>query len=86
LFNSNTIAAAVHTPPSSTRAYFRGMAITKFGDDIVSANWDSIVFDTPEFGLQRVTMNEPGRGTKALTEALFERCATSGEFVVTLTD
>jgi len=86
LFTPSTIAAAVHTPPSSTRAYFRGMAVTKFGGDIVSANWDSIVFDTPEFGLQRVTMNEPGRGTKALTEALFERCATSGEFVVTLTD
>jgi Pup amidohydrolase len=29
----------------TTRAYFRGRCLQKFPDDIVAANWDSLVFD-----------------------------------------
>ena len=32
-------------PPTTTRAYFRGRCLQKFPDDVVAANWDSLVFD-----------------------------------------
>ena len=32
-------------PPETTRAYFRGKCLQKWGADIVAANWDSLVFD-----------------------------------------
>jgi proteasome accessory factor A len=38
------IAQAMSHPPSDTRAYFRGRCLEKFGDYVVSINWDRIVF------------------------------------------
>ena len=32
-------------PPTTTRAYFRGKCLQKWPNDIVAANWDSLVFD-----------------------------------------
>ena len=33
-------------PPSDTRAWFRGGALSRFGDQVRSLNWDSIEFET----------------------------------------
>ena len=57
---------AVERPPEDTRAYFRGECVRRFPDRIVSANWDGIVFDTPD-GLVRVPMMDPLKGTRELT-------------------
>jgi proteasome accessory factor A len=54
---------AVSEPPTDTRAYFRGRCLQKFADNVVAANWDSIVFDVGDDPLRRVPMLEPGRGT-----------------------
>ena len=50
-------------PPTTTRAYFRGTCLAKWPDDIVAANWDSLVFDIGRDPLRRVPMMEPLRGT-----------------------
>jgi proteasome accessory factor A len=44
LVGDEEIAQAMSSPPSGTRAYFRGQCLEKFGDDVRSINWDRIVF------------------------------------------
>jgi len=62
LFDDRQVAAALQEPPGETRAYFRGMCVRKFGSSIMSANWDSLVFDTGEATYKRVPMMDPLRG------------------------
>jgi len=72
---------AVSEPPADTRAYFRGKCLQKWADDIVAANWDSMVFDIGDDPLRRVPMMEPTRGTKAHVGSLLEECETSSELL-----
>jgi len=78
------VRSAETAPPRTTRAYFRGMALTKFRDAVDSANWDSVVFDVGEEPLRRVPMMDPTKGTAAQTEALFDRCSSARELVAEL--
>jgi proteasome accessory factor PafA2 len=78
LTTDEQVAHAVHEPPDDTRAYFRGRCLARFADDIVAANWDSLVFDVGESSLQRVPMLEPGRGTKEAVGPLID-AATSAK-------
>jgi Pup amidohydrolase len=72
---------AVHFPPLTTRAYFRGRCLDKFADDIVTANWDSLVFDTGHNSLRRVPMMEPLRGTEAHVGRLIDESDTANELL-----
>ncbi len=72
---------AVHNPPPDTRAYFRGQCVARYPEQIVAANWDSVVFDLGEGPLQRVPMIDPLRGTRALTAELLETSATAGDLL-----
>jgi proteasome accessory factor A len=72
-------------PPESTRAYFRGRAIRRFAPQIVSANWDSIVFDTGASALQRLPMMNPTKGTKDQVGDLLDACADLEELLDALT-
>ena len=78
------IRDAVHRAPRSTRAYFRGECVTRFPDAIVSANWDSIVFDVGHGPLQRIPMMDPTRGTEELVGPLFETNLTAVALVAAL--
>jgi proteasome accessory factor A len=80
------VLRATTTPPETTRAYFRGMCLQKWPQDVVAANWDSVVFDIGKDPLRRVPMMEPLRGTKALTEKLFQQSNTPAELVALLGD
>ena len=73
LFTQAEIENAVNEPPARTRAYFRGKSVRKYGDSLVAANWDSLVFDPGEDTLKRVPMMEPLRGTKELVSELLDR-------------
>jgi proteasome accessory factor A len=73
-------------PPESTRAYFRGKCLEKWPNDVVAANWDSVVFDIGTGPLKRIPMTEPLRGTKAMTELLFARCLTPSDLITALGD
>jgi hypothetical protein len=78
------VAAAVRRPPVDTRAWFRGECLRRFADQIVSANWDSLVFDTGAKSLQRVPMMDPSKGTRDQVGALLDGCADSAELVAAL--
>lgn len=73
LFTAAEIEAAVNEPPARTRAFFRGKSVSKYGDSLVAANWDSLVFDSGEDTLKRVPMMEPLRGSKELVSELLDR-------------
>jgi proteasome accessory factor A len=81
LSGDEDVREAVHNPPGSTRAYFRGQCVARYPEQIVAANWDSVVFDLGEGPLQRVPMIDPLRGTHELTAELLETSATANELL-----
>lgn len=81
LVDDDDARIAVSEPPPDTRAYFRGKCLQKWADDIVAANWDSMVFDIGDDPLRRVPMMEPTRGTKAHVGSLLDECETSSELL-----
>lgn len=81
LFDDAEIAKAVSEPPERTRAYFRGQCVSRFGDALAAANWDSLVFDTGEAVLKRVPMMEPLRGDKDRVGPLLERANSPAELL-----
>ncbi len=67
------VERAVAHPPADTRAYFRGEAVARYGDQVTAASWDSVVFDVPGAAtLQRVPMRDPLRGTEAHVGGLLD--------------
>lgn len=60
------VTSAMVKPPESTRAFFRGTVLQRWPNDVIAANWDSVVFDIPNQGLKRVPMPEPLRGTRQM--------------------
>ncbi|MBS1848648.1 MAG: proteasome accessory factor PafA2 [Actinobacteria bacterium] len=82
--DDDEVARAVDTPPEDTRAWFRGTCLRRYPDAVVSANWDSLVFDVGEPPLRRVPMLDPGRGTRIQIGTLVERSATAAELLANL--
>ena len=86
LIADDEIKDAAATPPTDTRAYFRGMCLARFAPDIAAASWDSVIFDLPGHdSLQRVPTMEPLRGTKEHVGALFDRCESATELFRAIT-
>ena len=56
--------------PPGTRAWFRGKCLARWPDAVVTANWDSLVFDIGADPLRRVPMMDPLKGTAEHTGAL----------------
>ncbi|MFP5345460.1 MAG: depupylase/deamidase Dop [Actinomycetes bacterium] len=80
------VACAVTTPPHDTRAYFRGECLSRYGENVAAASWDSVIFDVPGLpSLQRVPTLEPLRGTREHVGSLLERCRTARDLVRALT-
>jgi len=77
----DAIDEAITQPPTTTRAYFRGRCLQKFPDDIVAANWDSMVFDVGRDPLRRVPMMEPLRGTARHVATLIDESTTAAELL-----
>jgi proteasome accessory factor A len=78
------IAAAIHTPPADTRAYFRGECLKKYGDAVFGVNWDSISFGVDGEPIKRILMAEPLKGTKDHVEELLVSSPTAAELVKNL--
>jgi proteasome accessory factor A len=81
LVDAAEVETAITEPPPGTRAYFRGRCLAKWPDDIVAANWDSLVFDVGSDPLRRVPMMEPLRGTEPLVGRLIDECDTAAELL-----
>jgi proteasome accessory factor A len=81
MVDPDEVAAAMTEPPSTTRAYFRGRCLQKFPDDVVAANWDSLVFDIGRDPLRRVPMMEPLRGTADHVGTLIDQSESARELL-----
>jgi Pup amidohydrolase len=79
------VDAAIHAPPTDTRAWFRGECIRRFRRSIVAAGWDSLIFDVGRDSLQRIPMMEPGRGTKEQLGALLDAATDPADLLERLT-
>ena len=65
LLDDADIERARTTPPSDTRAWFRGECMRKYPSEIVAASWDSLILDVPgRRALQRLPLLDPLRGTR----------------------
>ncbi len=84
LVTEESVLTAITEPPTTTRAYFRGRCLQRWGPAIAAANWDSLVFDLGTDPLRRVPMMEPLRGTAAHVDTLLERCRTPGDLLEAL--
>jgi proteasome accessory factor A len=78
------IVEAIENPPVDTRAYFRGMVLKKFRDQVFGVNWDSLSFNLGEGPIKRILMEEPLKGTKVHVQGLLERSKTAAELVANL--
>jgi Pup amidohydrolase len=81
MVSPDEVVAAMTEPPTTTRAYFRGRCLQKFPDDVVAANWDSLVFDVGRDPLRRVPMMEPLRGTADHVGTLIDQSETARELL-----
>ncbi len=81
LVDDAAVATAVTTPPAETRAWFRGQCLARWPEAVVTANWDSLVFDLGSDPLRRVPMMDPLRGTAAHTAALLESSTTPAQLL-----
>jgi Pup amidohydrolase len=76
LVDDDAVARAVTSPPRDTRAWFRGQCLARWPEAVVTANWDSLVFDLGTDPLRRVPMMDPLKGTAEHTEALLDASAS----------
>jgi proteasome accessory factor A len=81
ILDPESVRRAVTEPPDTTRAYFRGKCLQKWGSSIAAANWDSLVFDLGGDPLRRVPMMEPLRGTRAHVEELLSSVSSPAELL-----
>ncbi|OGK88882.1 MAG: proteasome accessory factor PafA2 [Candidatus Rokubacteria bacterium GWC2_70_16] len=81
LVTEDEVSKAIYDPPKDTRAYFRGMCLQKYADEVVSASWDSVIFDLKEGPLKKIFMLEPLRGTEAHVRQLFADSPTAGDLL-----
>ena len=81
IIDPDSALSACTNPPENTRAWFRGTALSQFPSEVVTANWDSVVFDIGEDPLRRVPMMDPMRGTKASTEDIFARSQSARQLL-----
>ena len=84
LSSETEVMRAVDTPPSDTRAYFRGRCLAQYANQVSAASWDSVIFDLGGDSLQRIPMHEPLKGTEAMVKSLLDRCRTAEELLQTL--
>ncbi|MEX0427080.1 depupylase/deamidase Dop [Nocardioides sp. DS6] len=86
LLDEASIEAAMHEPPTDTRAYFRGRCLEKYSANVAAASWDSVIFDLPgRESLQRVPTIDPLRGTRRHVGELMDRSETAEELFAALT-
>lgn len=81
LVDPGWVEQAVSDPPRSTRAWFRGQCLKRWPAAVVTANWDSLVFDLGTDPLRRVPMMDPLKGTAEHVEELLEACSTPSELL-----
>jgi Pup amidohydrolase len=85
LLTDDEVTRAMTSPPTDTRAYFRGECLRRYPAQVAAASWDSVVFDLGRENLVRIPTMEPLRGTREHVGALFESTSSAQELVDTIT-
>ena len=66
-------------PPDDTRAWFRAQLLRRYGDAVMSINWDRIVFGLRYrrhwWSHAEIRMPDPRRHTRSECESLLEQCS-----------
>jgi proteasome accessory factor A len=75
LVDESSVSKAMVNPPSDTRAFLRGEVLRRWPEQVVSANWDSVVFDVGSGSLVRLPMDDPAWGTKMDVGLVLEECS-----------
>jgi proteasome accessory factor A len=84
LLTDDEIGRALRMPPADTRAYFRGMCLQKFPEQVYGASWSSVLLETGESTVTRVPMSDPTRGTRKLVGEVLERSDSVAELLARL--
>ena len=89
LVSEEEIAAAAETPPADTRAYLRGHATRKFGEEVLAASWQSLTFRIGEAegansGTACVALDDTTRLGQDEVGALLESAGSAADFVDSL--
>ncbi len=85
MFTDEQVEQARLTPPTDTRAYFRGEVMRRYADQVVAASWDSLIVDVPKRrSLLRIPMLDPLRGTREHIGAQLDASADIGQLVTAL--
>lgn len=71
LVSPDQVMTAEKNPPKDTRAYFRGLCLKKFGKEIYSASWTSVLFDVGD-AMKKVPLMDPWKGSEALVGPLLK--------------
>lgn len=77
ILNQEEIVNAVTHPPVDTRAYFRGMCLQKYPNEIHSASWNSMIFSLDGSSLDKILMDRPHFGTQKIVGDLLRTCTAS---------
>ena len=78
LVSPEQVMFAEKHPPHDTRAYFRGVCLKKFGKEIYSASWTSVLFDVGEAVMKKVPLMDPWKGSEALVGPLLKEANSVG--------
>lgn len=86
LVSDDELARAADNPPSDTRAFLRGRATQKFGEDVLAASWQSLTFrigpeNGAESGAACVALDETTRLGEEDIGTLLDSAATAADFV-----
>ncbi|HWE66583.1 MAG TPA: depupylase/deamidase Dop [Acidimicrobiales bacterium] len=81
LISAQETTTAVSEPPPGTRAWFRGKCLARWPEAVVTANWDSLVFDIGTDPLRRVPMMDPLKGTAEHTGALLAQSTSPADLL-----
>ena len=82
LIPQQQVDAAVLSPPPSTRAWLRGMCVSRFAE-VGVASWQSVAFDLPDS--PRLTCAEPLTGSRAAVGDLFDAAPDAATLVGSIT-
>jgi proteasome accessory factor A len=79
---ASEVDKAISEPPTDTRAWFRGKALSKFSKSIAAASWDSLILDIDKNQpLFRIPTTDPLKGTKSLTGEIISQSDTALDLV-----
>ncbi|HEV3148757.1 MAG TPA: depupylase/deamidase Dop [Chthoniobacterales bacterium] len=77
IVSEDEIKMSIFTPPETTRAFFRGRSVARFNDEIISIQWDEIVFTN---GSQSRRVALPEASLDARLEALNHAARNGKDF------